>query len=193
MRDGVTTMHPGPFSTRSSLTPALANRNGPALAFLPPLGAPGRRCSRCRRAARVWGDCRAHGSIVVRRAGAGRSRARLLCCDGLLVYGAGRGIDLTDEIFYLVWAPDPEAYALLYRPFGALLVDLSGTGPGVAVAPGAKATVLPLFAPSAPAHWLAAHRGSYCPTKLPHMTFWWEERALELWRPCAAPAPGAGR
>lgn len=109
---------------------------------------------------------------------------------------------------------------------GALLVDLSGTGPGVAAALGAKAPVLlwlnpatatwpdviwdrlheaerarawfvvpvlPLFAPSAPARWLAAHRGDYCRTKLPHMIFWWEERALELWRPCAAPAPGAGR
>ncbi|SFJ88434.1 hypothetical protein SAMN03159338_2659 [Sphingomonas sp. NFR04] len=103
---------------------------------------------------------------------------------------------------------------------GALLVDLSGTGPGVAAALGAKAPVLlwlnpatatwpdvvwsrltererarvwfvapvlPLFAPSAPARWLAAHRGGYCRTPLPRMTFWWEERSLELWRPCPAP------
>ncbi|MGN7997918.1 hypothetical protein [Sphingomonas sp. 22176] len=109
---------------------------------------------------------------------------------------------------------------------GAILVDLSGTGPGVAAALGAKAPVLlwlnpatatwpdvvwdrlseaerehawfvvpvlPLFAPSGPARWLAAHRGGYCATPLPRMTFWWEERALELWRPCAAPTPGAGR
>lgn len=109
---------------------------------------------------------------------------------------------------------------------GALLVDLSGTGPGVAAALGAKAPVLlwlnpataswpdvvwsrlsdreradawfvapvlPLFAPSAPARWFAAHRGGYCRTALPRMTFWWEERALILWRPCAAPAPDAGR
>lgn len=108
---------------------------------------------------------------------------------------------------------------------GALLVDLSGTGPGVAAALGAKAPVLlwlnpatatwpdvvwnrlsaterarawfvvpvlPLFAPSGPARWLAAHRGGYCATKLPQMMFWWEERALEVLRPCAAPA-GAGR
>ncbi|WP_139810049.1 hypothetical protein [Sphingomonas azotifigens] len=108
---------------------------------------------------------------------------------------------------------------------GALLVDLSGTGPGVAAALGAKAPVLlwlnpataswpdvvwdrlseaerarawfvvpalPLFAPSGPARWLAAHRGAYCATRLPRMTFWWEERALEVWRPCAAPG-GAGR
>ncbi|WP_294332901.1 hypothetical protein [uncultured Sphingomonas sp.] len=108
---------------------------------------------------------------------------------------------------------------------GALLVDLSGTGPGVAAALGAKAPVLlwlnpatatwpdvvwdrlsaaerarawfvvpvlPLFAPSGPARWLAAHRGAYCATKLPQMMFWWEERALEVLRPCAAPA-GAGR
>lgn len=48
----------------------------------------------------------------------------LLFCGGLLAYGAGRGIDLTDEIFYLVWARDPEAYALLYQPFGYLLHPL---------------------------------------------------------------------
>lgn len=108
---------------------------------------------------------------------------------------------------------------------GALLVDLSGTGPGVAAALGAQAPVLlwlnpataswpdvvwarlreperarawfvapvlPLFAPSAPARWLGTHRAGYCRTALPRMTFWWEERALELWRPCAAPA-GTGR
>ncbi|WP_333573500.1 hypothetical protein [Sphingomonas sp.] len=112
------------------------------------------------------------------------------------------------------------------RAAGALLVDLSGTGPGVAASLGATAPVLlwlnpataswpdvawgrlseeerasvwfvtpvlPLFAASGPARWLAAHRGRYCRTALPRMTFWWEERALELWRPCAAPAPGAGR
>lgn len=109
---------------------------------------------------------------------------------------------------------------------GALLVDLSGTGPGVAAALGAKAPVLlwlnpatatwpdvvwdrlsaaererawfvvpvlPLFAPSGPARWLAAHRGGYCAIPLPRMMFWWEERALQVLRPCAAPAPGAGR
>ncbi|WP_294256797.1 hypothetical protein [uncultured Sphingomonas sp.] len=108
---------------------------------------------------------------------------------------------------------------------GALLVDLSGTGPGVAAALGAKAPVLlwlnpatatwpdvvwsrlteqerarawfvapvlPLFAPSAPARWLAAHRGGYCRTPLPHMTFWWEERSLDLWRPCPEPRAHAG-
>ncbi len=109
---------------------------------------------------------------------------------------------------------------------GALLVDLSGTGPGVAAALGARAPVLlwlnpatatwpdvvwdrlsepersrawfvvpvlPLFAPSGPARWLAAHRGAYCAMPLPRMMFWWEERALMVLRPCAAPAPGAGR
>lgn len=109
---------------------------------------------------------------------------------------------------------------------GVLLVDLSGTGPGVAAALGAKAPVLlwlnpatatwpdvvwdrlsaaergrawfvvpvlPLFAPSGPARWLAAHRGGYCAIPLPRMMFWWEERALVVLRPCAAPAPGAGR
>jgi hypothetical protein len=112
------------------------------------------------------------------------------------------------------------------RAQGALLVDLSGTGPGVAAALGAKAPVLlwlnpatatwpdvvwdrlseqererawfvapvlPLFAPSGPARWLAAHRGAYCAIPLPRMMFWWEERALQVLRPCAAPAPGAGR
>lgn len=108
---------------------------------------------------------------------------------------------------------------------GDLLVDLSGTGPGVAAVLGARAPVLlwlnpatptwpdvvwsrlspaererasfvvpvwPAFSASAPARWLAAHRGRYCPTPLPPMTFWGERRALELWRPCAAPAgPGA--
>jgi len=112
------------------------------------------------------------------------------------------------------------------RAQGALLVDLSGTGPGVAAALGARAPVLlwlnpatatwpdvvwdrlseqererawfvapvlPLFAPSGPARWLAAHRGGYCAIPLPRMMFWWEERALQVLRPCAAPAPGAGR
>jgi hypothetical protein len=48
----------------------------------------------------------------------------LLICGGLLVYGSGRGLDLTDEIFYLVWARDPHAYALSYQPFGYLLHPL---------------------------------------------------------------------
>lgn len=50
--------------------------------------------------------------------------ASLLACAGLLVYGSGRGLDLTDEIFYLVWAADPKAYALTYQPFGYLLHPL---------------------------------------------------------------------
>lgn len=48
----------------------------------------------------------------------------LLICAGLLVYGSGRGLDLTDEIFYLIWARDPNAYALIYQPFGYLLHPL---------------------------------------------------------------------
>lgn len=48
----------------------------------------------------------------------------LLSCGALLVYGSGRGLDLTDEIFYLVWARNPNAYALLYQPFGYLLHPL---------------------------------------------------------------------
>lgn len=48
----------------------------------------------------------------------------LLVCGGLLVYGSGRGLDLTDEIFYLIWARDPNAYALMYQPFGYLLHPL---------------------------------------------------------------------
>ncbi|HEX4739545.1 MAG TPA: hypothetical protein VH331_18505 [Allosphingosinicella sp.] len=48
----------------------------------------------------------------------------LLICGGLLVYGSGRGLDLTDEIFYLVWTRDPNAYALIYQPFGTLLHPL---------------------------------------------------------------------
>jgi hypothetical protein len=47
-----------------------------------------------------------------------------LSCAGLLVYGSGRGLDLTDEIFYLVWTRDPNAYALIYQPFGYLLHPL---------------------------------------------------------------------
>lgn len=48
----------------------------------------------------------------------------LLICAGLLVYGSGRGFDLTDEIFYLIWARDPHAYQLTYQPFGYLLHPL---------------------------------------------------------------------
>jgi hypothetical protein len=33
-------------------------------------------------------------------------------------------LDLTDEIFYLVWTRDPNAYALTYQPFGYLLHPL---------------------------------------------------------------------
>lgn len=47
----------------------------------------------------------------------------LMLC-GLLVYGAGRGFDLTDEVFYLIWARDPRAYDLVYQPFGYLLHPL---------------------------------------------------------------------
>ena len=103
---------------------------------------------------------------------------------------------------------------------GALLVDLSGTGPGVGAVVGARAPVLPwinpatprwadvvwsglsaqereqawfvvpvwpMFEATAPAQWLAAHKAGFCRTALPSMTFWGQERALELWRPC----PGA--
>jgi hypothetical protein len=48
----------------------------------------------------------------------------LLMCGGLLLYGSGRGLDLTDEIFYLIWARDPNAYQLVYQPFGHLLHPL---------------------------------------------------------------------
>jgi hypothetical protein len=48
----------------------------------------------------------------------------LLICGGLLLYGSGRGLDLTDEIFYLIWARDPNAYQLVYQPFGYLLHPL---------------------------------------------------------------------
>lgn len=48
----------------------------------------------------------------------------LLICGGLLVYGSDRGFDLTDESFYLIWASDPNAYALMYQPFGYLLHPL---------------------------------------------------------------------
>ncbi|HVI05520.1 MAG TPA: hypothetical protein VM711_05440, partial [Sphingomicrobium sp.] len=48
----------------------------------------------------------------------------LLICGGLLIYGSGRGLDLTDEIFYLVWAGDPNAYRLVYQPFGYLVHPL---------------------------------------------------------------------
>ncbi|MGI4733417.1 MAG: hypothetical protein ACRYFW_16990 [Janthinobacterium lividum] len=48
----------------------------------------------------------------------------LAACAGLLIYGAGRGADLTDEVFYLIWTRDPEAYALIYQPFGYLLHPL---------------------------------------------------------------------
>jgi hypothetical protein len=48
----------------------------------------------------------------------------LLTCGGLLIYGSGRGLDLTDEIFYLIWARDPDAYQLVYQPFGYLLHPL---------------------------------------------------------------------
>jgi hypothetical protein len=100
---------------------------------------------------------------------------------------------------------------------GALLVDLSGTGPGVAAVLGARAPVLawlnpatgtwpdvvwsrlsveereriwfagpvlPLFARSAPARWFVAHRAAYCGTRLPPLTFWDQERTLQIWRPC---------
>ena len=50
--------------------------------------------------------------------------ASLLACAGMLVYGSGRGLDLTDEIFYLIWAGNPKAYALVYQPFGYLLHPL---------------------------------------------------------------------
>lgn len=48
----------------------------------------------------------------------------LLACAGILVYGSGRGFDLTDEVFYLIWARDPHAYAITYQPFGYLLHPL---------------------------------------------------------------------
>jgi hypothetical protein len=72
----------------------------------------------------------------------------LLICGGLLVYGSGRGFDLTDEVYYLIWTRDPDAYQLVYQPFGHLLHplfqlvggDLQAyrlTGFGIAAAAGA--------------------------------------------------------
>lgn len=105
---------------------------------------------------------------------------------------------------------------------GALLVDLSGTGPGVAAVLGARAPVLPwlnpatetwpdvvwsrlsvkerertwfvgpiwpLFDRSAPARWLVTHKASFCRKVLPPITFWGEQRSLEVWRPCSKVAP----
>lgn len=54
----------------------------------------------------------------------GCTLASCLICASLLVYGSGRGFDLTDEVFYLIWARDPHAYALMYQPFGFLLHPL---------------------------------------------------------------------
>lgn len=104
---------------------------------------------------------------------------------------------------------------------GALIVDLSGAGPGVGAVIGAREPVLPwinpatprwadvvwselsaeereqawfvvpiwpLFDHTAPAQWLMAHKPGFCRIALPSMTFWGEERALELWRPCASAA-----
>jgi len=112
------------------------------------------------------------------------------------------------------------------RAKGALLIDLSGTGPGVAATLGARAPVLawlnpatptwpdvawsrltdqqraaawfvvpvwPAFAQSAPAQWFAAHRAAYCSETLPAMTFWKEERALQVWRPCGVTGAGNGK
>ncbi|MFC3071035.1 hypothetical protein [Phenylobacterium soli] len=50
--------------------------------------------------------------------------ASLLVCGGLLVYGSGRGFDLTDEAFYLIRTREPDGYALSYQPFGYLLHPL---------------------------------------------------------------------
>lgn len=61
---------------------------------------------------------RASGSLLMAAVGT------LLTCGALLVYGSGRGYDLTDEVFYLVWTRDPEAYQLTYQPFGYLLHPL---------------------------------------------------------------------
>ena len=100
---------------------------------------------------------------------------------------------------------------------GALLIDLSGMGPGISAVVGAQAPVLawlnpavptgpdvvwsrltpeqrksawfvgptwPAFEGSVPARWLAAHKTGYCVSALPPMTFWKEERTLQIWRPC---------
>jgi hypothetical protein len=48
----------------------------------------------------------------------------VLICGGLLVYGSGRGLDLTDEVFYLGRTRDPTGYRLSYQPFGYLLHPL---------------------------------------------------------------------
>lgn len=45
----------------------------------------------------------------------------LLFSGGLVVYGSSRGLDLSDETFYLIWLNDPQAYDLSYQPFGQLL------------------------------------------------------------------------
>ena len=42
----------------------------------------------------------------------------------LILYGAFRGLDLTDETFYLISINDPGAYALSYQPFGHVLAPL---------------------------------------------------------------------
>ena len=42
----------------------------------------------------------------------------------------------------------------------------------------------PSFEQSEPARWLRVHQGRFCRNSLPPMTFWGEERNLEIWRPC---------
>lgn len=45
----------------------------------------------------------------------------LAAAAGLLIFGSNRGIDLTDETFYIIWTNDPATYELFYQPFGYVL------------------------------------------------------------------------
>ncbi|MEU6282958.1 PucR family transcriptional regulator [Streptomyces sp. NPDC047028] len=78
--------------------------------------------------------------------------------DGLLLYAAGSGPEGADPL--QVWEGLRGPHKDVPPPAGSVLVDVPGGGPGAAGAVRARLVLLPVCAPLAPVHRLAAERAA---------------------------------
>ncbi|WP_129309900.1 PucR family transcriptional regulator [Streptomyces sp. L2] len=78
--------------------------------------------------------------------------------DGLLLYAAGSGPEGADPL--QVWEGLRGPHKDVPPPAGSVLVDVPGGGPGTAGAVRARLVLLPVCAPLAPVHRLAAERAA---------------------------------
>ncbi|MEU6777139.1 PucR family transcriptional regulator [Streptomyces sp. NPDC046759] len=88
----------------------------------------------------------------------GRNPVFLETADGRLLYAAGEGPEGTDPL--QVWEGLRGSHKDAPPPAGSVLVDVPGGGPGTAGSVRARLVLLPVRAPLAPVHRIAAERAA---------------------------------